>query len=59
MHKISDRVMIHNRLGAALLDIESRLRKVKGYRYLSQLRVTIQKEIERQTAKKDPMKEAA
>jgi transposase-like protein len=49
----------HRWLAATLLDIEPRLRKVKGYRYLSQLRVTIQKEIERQTAKKDPMKEAA
>jgi transposase-like protein len=49
----------HRWLAAALLDIEPRLRKVKGYRYLSELRVTIQKEIERQTAKKDPMKEAA
>jgi hypothetical protein len=30
-----------------------------GYRYLPQLRVAIQKEIERQTVKKDQMKEAA
>jgi hypothetical protein len=43
----------------ALLDIEPRLRKVKGYKYLPQLRVAIQREIERQTVKKDQMKEAA
>ena len=49
----------HRWLATALLDIESRLRKVKEYRYLLQLRVAIQKEIERQTAKKDQMKEAA
>ncbi len=46
-------------MAAALLDIEPRLRKVKGYRCLSQLRVVIQKEIERQTVKKDQMKDAA
>jgi hypothetical protein len=46
-------------LAATLLDIEPRLRKVKRYRYLPQLRVAIQKEIERQTAKKDQIKEAA
>jgi hypothetical protein len=49
----------HRWLAATLLDIEPRLRKVKGYRYLPQLRVAIQKEIDRQTAKKDHMKEAA
>jgi transposase-like protein len=49
----------HRWLAVTLLDIEPRLRKVKGYRYLPQLRVAIQKEIERQTAKKDQMKEAA
>jgi len=38
----------HRWLAAALLDIEPRLRKVKGYRYLPQLRTAIQKEIERQ-----------
>ena len=38
----------HRWLSAALLDIEPRLRKVKGYRYLLQLRTAIQKEIERQ-----------
>jgi len=46
-------------LGAALLDIEPRLRKVKRYRYLSQLRVAIQREIERQTVKEKQTKEAA
>jgi hypothetical protein len=46
-------------LGAALLDIEPRLRKVKGYRYLPQLRLAIQKEIERQTVKNGQTKEAA
>jgi transposase-like protein len=49
----------HRWLGAALLDIEPRLRKVKGYRYLPQLRVAIQREIERQTVKNDQTKEAA
>jgi transposase-like protein len=49
----------HRWLGAVLLDIEPRLRKVKGYRYLPQLRVAIQREIERQAVKKDQMKEAA
>ncbi len=49
----------HRWLAATLLDIEPRLRKVQGYRYLPQLRVAIQKEMERQTAKKDQMKEAA
>jgi transposase-like protein len=49
----------HRWLGAALLDIEPRLRKVKGYRYLPQLRVAIQREMERQRVKKDQTKEAA
>jgi len=31
----------HRWLGAALLDIEPRLRKLKGYRHLPQLRVSI------------------
>jgi transposase-like protein len=48
----------HRWLGAVLLDIEPRLRKVKGYRYLPQLRVALQKEIEKQIVKKD-QKEAA
>jgi putative transposase len=38
----------HRWLAAALLDIEPRLRKVKGYRYLPRLRVAIQREIEGQ-----------
>jgi transposase-like protein len=46
-------------LGAALLDIEPRLRKVKGYRYLRQLRGAIQREIKRQTVKEKQTKEAA
>jgi hypothetical protein len=48
----------HRWLAAALLDIEPRLRKVKGYRYLPQLRMAIQREIEKQIVKKD-QKEAA
>ncbi|MGB9627547.1 MAG: IS256 family transposase [Thermodesulfobacteriota bacterium] len=48
----------HRWLGAALLDIEPRLRRVKGYRYLPQLRVAIQRQIEKQIVKKD-QKEAA
>lgn len=48
----------HRWLGAALLDIEPRLRKVKGYRYLPQLRLVLQREIEKQIVKKD-QKEAA
>jgi putative transposase len=46
-------------LAASLLDIEPRLRKVKGYRYLGQLRTAIQKEIEKQILKHDSLKEAA
>jgi putative transposase len=49
----------HRWLAASLLDIEPRLRKVKGYRYLGQLRSAIQKEIEKQTLKHDLLKEAA
>jgi transposase-like protein len=48
----------HRWLGAALLDIEPRLRKVKGYRYLPQLRGALQREIEKQIVKKNE-KEAA
>jgi putative transposase len=48
----------HRWLGAALLDIEPTLRKVKGYRYLPQLHVALQREIEMQVVKKD-QKEAA
>jgi transposase-like protein len=36
----------HRWLATALLDIEPRLRKVKGYRYLPQLRIAIQREME-------------
>ena len=36
----------HRWLAAALLDIEPRLRRVKGYRYLPQLRVAIQRAIQ-------------
>ncbi|NWF93605.1 MAG: hypothetical protein HXY46_11850 [Syntrophaceae bacterium] len=46
----------HRWLAAALLDIEPRLRKVRGYRYLPQLRVALQRE--KQIAKRD-LKEAA
>lgn len=35
----------HRWLGAALLDIEPRLRKVKGFRYLSMLRQALQREL--------------
>ena len=38
-------------LGAALLDIEPRLRKVKGYRHLPRLRVALQREIEKKGQK--------
>ena len=36
----------HRWLAAALLDVEPRLRRVKGYRYLPQLRVAIQRVIQ-------------
>jgi len=49
----------HRWLGAALIDIEPRLRKVKGYRHLPQLRVAIQREIERQKAREKQTKAAA
>jgi hypothetical protein len=49
----------HRWLGAALLDIEPRLRKVKGYKYLPQLRVALQREIERETVENEQTKEAA
>jgi len=48
----------HRWLGAVLLDIEPSLRKVKGYRYLPQLRLALQREIDKQIVKKD-QKEAA
>jgi len=49
----------HRWLAAVLLDIEPRLRKVKGYRYLPQLRIAIQKEMERQKVVREQVKEAA
>lgn len=49
----------HRWLGAALLDIEPRLRKVKGYRYLPQLRIAIQKETEKQKLDQKQTREAA
>jgi transposase-like protein len=49
----------HRWLGAALLDIEPRLRKVKGYRHLPQLRIAIQKDMERQKVEQKQTKEAA
>jgi putative transposase len=48
----------HRWLAAALLDIEPRLRKAKGYRYLPQLRMALQRETEKQIVNKD-QKEAA
>ena len=36
----------HRWLAAALLDLEPRLRKVKGYKYLPKLRAAIQRAIE-------------
>jgi hypothetical protein len=47
----------HRWLGAALLDIEPRLRKVKGYRHLPQLRIAIQKDMERQKVERKQTKE--
>jgi len=49
----------HRWLAAALLDIEPRLRKVKGYRYLPQLRIAIQREMERRKVVPEQVKEAA
>lgn len=43
----------HRWVAAALLDIEPRLRKVKGYRYLPQLRIAIQREMARQGGKQE------
>jgi putative transposase len=48
----------HRWLAAALSDIEPRLRKVKGYRYLPQLRIAIQREIARQGGKQETPKVA-
>ena len=49
----------HRWLAAVLLDIEPRLRKVKGHRYLPQLRIAIQREIERRKVFQEQVKEAA
>ena len=49
----------HRWLSAALLDIEPRLRKVKGYRYLRQLRIATQREIERRMTKQQQEEQAA
>ena len=49
----------HRWLAAALLDIEPRLRKVKGYRYLPQLRIAIKREMERRKVVPEQVKEAA
>jgi len=49
----------HRWLGAALLDIEPRLRKVKGYRDLPQLRIAIQKDMEGHKVEQKQTKEAA
>ena len=49
----------HRWLGAVLLDIEPRLRKVKGYRYLSQLKVALQREIEKRKVDQEQTKVAA
>jgi hypothetical protein len=49
----------HRWLAAALMDIEPRLRKVKGHRYLPQLRIAIQRERERRKVVQEQVKEAA
>ena len=49
----------HRWLGAALLDIEPRRRKVKGYRDLPQLRIAIQKDMEGHKVEQKQTKEAA
>ena len=49
----------HRWLGAALLDIEPRLRRVKGYRHLPQLRIAIHKDTEKQKVDQKQAKEAA
>jgi hypothetical protein len=41
----------HRWFATAILDIEPRLRKVKGYRYFRQLRIPSQREIERRGGK--------
>ena len=49
----------HRWLVAALLDIEPGLRRVKGYRYLPQLRIAIQREMERRKVVQEQVKEVA
>ena len=46
-------------LRAALLDIEPWLRKVKGCRFLVQLRKALQAEVEKTTPSQEPVKDAA
>ena len=46
-------------LATALLDIEPRLKKIKGYRHLPKLRLALQKEIETKVAKTQAKEEVA
>ena len=43
----------HRWLAAALLDIEPRISKIKGHKYLPQLRMSIQRYIERSKTKQE------
>jgi hypothetical protein len=38
----------HRRVASALVEIESRLRRIKGYRHLSQLRAALRRECQRE-----------
>jgi len=49
----------HRWLATALLDIEPRLRKVKGCRFLPQLRKAVQSQAEKEIFRQGPEKEAA
>jgi hypothetical protein len=49
----------HRWLAAVLLDSEPRPRKVKGCRYLPQLRIVIQREMERRKVVREQVEEAA
>ena len=49
----------HRWLATALLDIEPRLRKVKGCRFLPQLRKAVQSEVEKELFRQGVVKEAA
>jgi transposase-like protein len=49
----------HRWLSAALLDIEPKLRRVKGYRSLPKLRIALQREIKDATFDQDNVREAA